>query len=94
MSTIRDGPEWSERRKSLNKVFLKSTTISEYTNIFNSVVTDFLHNWDQLFVGFDNQSSDKAIVTQLEKELYNWSIECKFDLLYTFQYIYNILISP
>ncbi|XP_054155253.1 cytochrome P450 315a1, mitochondrial-like [Oppia nitens] len=70
-----DGPEWSERRKSLNKVFLKSPTISEYSDIFNSVATDFVHNWDQLFTGNNGQSSDNALVTKLEKELYNWSIE-------------------
>lgn len=78
---IRDGPQWSQRRRSLNKVFLKSTTISEYADVFNCVVGDFLAIWDHLF----DHNSNETKVEQLEKELYNWSIECKFEpILFNF----------
>ena len=41
----RDGPEWSNRRKSLNRIFLKKEMISAYSDDFNNVITDLLSSW-------------------------------------------------
>lgn len=68
---LRDGPEWSERRRSLNRIFLKKETISEYADHFNSVVSDLLSRWSS-----ECKKSDQPL-GELERELYNWSIECK-----------------
>lgn len=70
----RDGEEWCNRRRALNKVLLKPQVISQYNSYFNDVVTDMLDNWDKKIT--ENQS-DSILVNGLEKELYNWSIECK-----------------
>ncbi|XP_023236716.1 cytochrome P450 315a1, mitochondrial-like [Centruroides sculpturatus] len=63
-----DGPLWNQRRRSLNKVFLRQKTVAEYADVFNSVVTDLLNRWR--FIRDENK-----VVQDLEKELYNWSVE-------------------
>ncbi|KAI1293694.1 Mitochondrial cytochrome P450 -like protein [Halotydeus destructor] len=45
-----DGPEWRERRKSLNKVFLKKQTVSQYSQVFNHVISDLLNGWSKFAV--------------------------------------------
>lgn len=88
----REGTHWSERRKSLNRVFLKQKTISEYSTVFNEVITDLLTRWtlaiEQNNNGVTSSSSNQKQnlsnnmfqgqhLQNLERELYNWSIECK-----------------
>ena len=75
---FRDGEEWSNRRRTLNKVFLMPQVISEYTPIFNEVISDMLAKWDSK-LGPDASNSG-LLINDLEKELYNWSIECKCAL--------------
>lgn len=70
----REGEEWSQRRSELNKVFLKSDVIDQYANVFNQIVSDVLDIWSTRLNRIDG---DNILVDDLEKELYNWSIECK-----------------
>ncbi|XP_023243581.1 cytochrome P450 315a1, mitochondrial-like [Centruroides sculpturatus] len=63
-----DGQKWSQRRKSLNKVFLKQRSVSEYSDEFNNVISELLQRW---LIIRDNKNT----LPNLEKELYNWSIE-------------------
>lgn len=72
IAVSRDGPEWAARRKSLNKVFLKRQTVSAYADQFNQVITDLLERWRQL-----SDVDANGMLTTLERELYNWSIECE-----------------
>lgn len=65
----RDGPEWIDRRRSLNNVFLKTKTVTDNVPVFNDVITDLLDRWQEA-------RSDKGILENVERELYNWSIEC------------------
>lgn len=86
---IKEGTHWSERRKSLNRVFLKQKTISEYSTVFNEVVTDLLKKWtlaveNPCLSGTSSSNNNLDLNTSqghqlqnLERELYNWSIECK-----------------
>lgn len=69
-----DGPEWSQRRKSLNKVFLKSASVSQYSEMFNGVISDLLERWAQASA---SDAEGAGLLTGLERELYNWSIECE-----------------
>ena len=52
--------------------------ISEYTSVFNDVISDMLANWDTR-LGPDAQRNG-FMINDLEKELYNWSIECEYAL--------------
>lgn len=70
----REGEEWSIRRSALNKVFLKPDIINDYTEVFNQVVTDILDKWSMKMI---ENHVDSLLIDGLEKELYNWSIECK-----------------
>ncbi|XP_017490487.1 PREDICTED: cytochrome P450 315a1, mitochondrial-like, partial [Rhagoletis zephyria] len=68
-----EGEEWSSRRRTLNKVFLKQSVISEYTSVFNEVITDMLSKWSDKLAQDDKGNG--ILINDLEKELYNWSIE-------------------
>lgn len=63
-----DGPEWIDRRRSLNNVFLKTKTVTDNVPVFNDVITDLLNRWHEA-------RNDKGILENVERELYNWSIE-------------------
>lgn len=52
--------------------------ISEYTPVFNEVVSDLLANWDNKLQMSPNAKNNGLLITDLEKELYNWSIECEY----------------
>lgn len=99
MTIDRDGPEWSTRRKSLNRIFLKKETVSGYEDEFNDVISDLLSRWTSL-VNQGNTtptssslghcesqfkitpSPSSNILQDLERELYNWSIECEYCTLF------------
>nr|QFU80946.1 cyp315a1 [Eotetranychus kankitus] len=76
-----NGPEWEKRRKGLNKVFLCQPVISDYTDDLNQVVTDVIAKWtnvveeNQFNSSFKCKHQQSGLLTQLERELYNWSIE-------------------
>ncbi|KAH9376664.1 hypothetical protein HPB48_005875 [Haemaphysalis longicornis] len=71
----RDGPEWIERRRSLNNVFLKPKTVTDNVPVFNDVITDLLERWQQ--------ARDRSGVLQnVERELYNWSIESLGSMIF------------
>lgn len=94
----REGRHWSERRKSLNRVFLKQKTISSFSTVFNDVISDLLKRWTLVaentcpsgtHSSCDPSTDDSsALVTKiqshqlcnLERELYNWSIECEWNI--------------
>ncbi|KAH6934046.1 hypothetical protein HPB50_019788 [Hyalomma asiaticum] len=63
-----DGPEWIDRRRSLNNVFLKTKTVTDNVPVFNDVITDLLNRWQEA-------RNDEGILENVERELYNWSIE-------------------
>ncbi|XP_065309170.1 cytochrome P450 315a1, mitochondrial [Dermacentor albipictus] len=63
-----DGPEWIDRRRSLNNVFLKTKTVTDNVPVFNDVITDLLNRWH-------DARNDRGILENVERELYNWSIE-------------------
>lgn len=63
-----DGPEWIERRRSLNNVFLKPKTVTDNVPVFNDVITDLLQRWQQA-------RDSSGVLQNVERELYNWSIE-------------------
>ncbi|KAH8041662.1 hypothetical protein HPB51_017464 [Rhipicephalus microplus] len=63
-----DGPEWIDRRRSLNNVFLKTKTVTDNVPVFNDVITDLLDRWQE-------SRNDNGILENVERELYNWSIE-------------------
>ncbi|XP_022243138.1 cytochrome P450 315a1, mitochondrial-like [Limulus polyphemus] len=67
MSLNRDGPQWNERRKSLNKVF-RQQTVSAYAKVFNEVINDLLQRWRKV------RREDVELI-DLERELYSWSID-------------------
>lgn len=70
-----DGPEWIERRRSLNNVFLKPKTVTDNVPVFNDVITDLLERWQQ--------ARDRSGVLQnVERELYNWSIESLGSMIF------------
>lgn len=49
--------------------------MSEFADDFNEVITDLLQRWS-LTTSADNQANgDLGVLTALERELYNWSIE-------------------
>lgn len=77
---FREGEEWSTRRRTLNKVFLKQTVISEYTSVFNDVITDMLSNWNTKLAQSDDKNG--ILINDLENQLYKWSIECELPLYY------------
>ncbi|XP_064461292.1 cytochrome P450 315a1, mitochondrial-like [Ornithodoros turicata] len=63
-----DGPEWIKKRRSLNNVFLRPKTVTDHVNVFNDVISDLLDRWQE-------RSSNDGVLRNLERELYNWSIE-------------------
>lgn len=63
-----DGPEWIERRRSLNNVFLKPKTVTDHVPVFNDVIADLLDRWQET-------RDHSGVLENLERELYNWSIE-------------------
>ena len=73
---IRDGEEWSSRRRILNKFFLMPEVISQYTSVFNDVITDMLANWSTKLAATGRK--EQLVINDLEKQLYMWSVECKF----------------
>ncbi|XP_015783494.1 cytochrome P450 315a1, mitochondrial [Tetranychus urticae] len=77
-----DGPEWERRRKGMNKVFLAQPIISEYTESFNEVVTDVLNKWSSLVESNKDENGRSGLLTQLERELYNWSIESLSTMIF------------
>lgn len=79
---FREGEEWSIRRKTLNKVFLKQAVISEYTSVFNEVISDMLSNWNDKLVQGDKDNG--VLINDLENQLYKWSIECELPVYYLF----------
>ncbi|XP_013794786.1 cytochrome P450 315a1, mitochondrial-like [Limulus polyphemus] len=62
-----DGPQWGNRRKSLNKVF-RQQTVSSQAKVFNDVISDLLNRWRSV----RNKNME---LKDLERELYNWSID-------------------
>ncbi|XP_013775772.1 cytochrome P450 315a1, mitochondrial-like [Limulus polyphemus] len=62
-----DGPQWSERRKSLNKVF-RQQSVSDHARVFNEVINDLLDRWRKV-------RGEDMELENLERELYNWSID-------------------
>ncbi|XP_076335674.1 cytochrome P450 315a1, mitochondrial-like [Tachypleus tridentatus] len=62
-----DGPQWSERRKSLNKVF-RQQSVSDHARVFNEVINDLLYRWRKV-------RDEDMELENLERELYNWSID-------------------
>ncbi|XP_076334685.1 cytochrome P450 315a1, mitochondrial-like [Tachypleus tridentatus] len=62
-----DGPQWNERRKSLNKVF-RQQTVSSYAKVFNEVINDLLQRWRDV-------RRENMELIDLERELYSWSID-------------------
>lgn len=63
-----DGSEWIEKRRSLNNVFLRAKTVSDHINVFNEVISDLLERWDE-------RRDQAGVLHNMERELYNWSIE-------------------
>lgn len=53
-------------------MFLKPKTVTDHVPVFNEVITDLINNWQR------NAAENNGTLDNLEKELYNWSIECKY----------------
>lgn len=66
-----DGPLWRERRRSLNRVFLKRSAIAENVEAFNEITADLIQRWTNI-----RDQDEDHVLPELEKELYKWSIEC------------------
>ncbi|XP_003743235.1 cytochrome P450 315a1, mitochondrial [Galendromus occidentalis] len=64
-----DGKEWQDRRRALNNVFLRPKTVSDHVPVFNEVISDLLANWRH------TSSLNNGCLDDLERHLYNWSIE-------------------
>ncbi|RWS29023.1 cytochrome P450 315a1-like protein [Leptotrombidium deliense] len=85
-----DGSEWSHLRAILNKLFLNRETVHEYTAVFNDVVSDLLRGWTTSIgnaASFSNKDANGentkiAIINELEKDLYKWSIESLGSMIF------------
>lgn len=52
-------------------------TINRYIDVFNEVIDDLIRGWNNTLGSSNNSDGDQTILEHLEKDLYNWSIECK-----------------
>lgn len=64
-----DGPEWQDRRRALNNVFLRPKTVTDHVGVFNEVIGDLVERWGNL------SQENNGRLDNIERELYNWSIE-------------------
>uniref|UniRef100_T1J337 Cytochrome P450 n=1 Tax=Strigamia maritima TaxID=126957 RepID=T1J337_STRMM len=71
-----NGPLWRARRRALNKVFLRRSAISDHVEDFVNITDDLMHRWTQM------RDAKSLEVPDLERELYNWSIECLGDFIF------------
>lgn len=78
-----DGKDWSIRRRTMNKVFLMPQVFSEYGSSFDDIVSDMLINWDnKLEQNIQNNNKSELLVNDLEKQLYNLSIEAIGSMMF------------
>uniref|UniRef100_T1JAE9 Cytochrome P450 n=1 Tax=Strigamia maritima TaxID=126957 RepID=T1JAE9_STRMM len=71
-----NGPIWRARRRALNKVFCRRSAISDHVEEFVNITEDLMQRWKQL------REPENFEVPNLEKELYNWSLECLGDFIF------------
>lgn len=71
---LRNGESWKKQRTCLNGLFLKKGALSDYMGFFTNVIDDMIQ-------GFENKldNDNSLIIPELEKQLYSWSIECKYQ---------------
>ncbi|XP_054710091.1 cytochrome P450 315a1, mitochondrial-like [Uloborus diversus] len=65
-----DGSQWLDRRRTLNQALMNQREVAKHGPAFNEIVTDLTHRWEKL-----SRRSPDGVIPNLERELYNWSIE-------------------
>ena len=74
--TFSSGAEWKRMRKELDKQMLRPHSVSNYTQPFNDVTTEFIDHLRQ-------HRREDGSVLELDEKLFRWSLEgaFKFDAM-------------
>ena len=76
MGLFRDGPEWKRMRTLLDKQMLRPRSVAAYDTSFNEVTEDFIANVRQI----RDRVNDDHRVPNLNRELFNWSLESTYKV--------------
>lgn len=72
----RDGEEWLHFRRILNKIILKNDNSEWILSPCEQVAENIIKRWSELL-----QNNNKAVIPNLERELYRFSIDSKYNLV-------------